>query len=84
VIDSARAAGCYGAGIVARAKQRKQSGAQAARQGAVLEVVDELLEAGRTEQVLALVSQLLTRNAELEKLEAIIPNRGHPIIESAG
>jgi transposase len=46
------------------------------RRGAVLEVLRELLAQGSTEQVLALVSQLVARNHELEKQLAEVLSRG--------
>ena len=51
---------------MAKRKQAK-SGAEVAREGAVLEIFDSLANEGRVKEARGLVSQLLARNAELEK-----------------
>jgi transposase len=55
----------------------------ATRQGAVLEILETLLHDGRTGEVRALVSQLLARNAELEKRLATRSFKSNEGISSA-
>src|ERR1017187_9168524 len=45
--------------------------------GPVLDVLKSLLESGRSEDVVALVAKLVTRNSELEQRLAQVPSRGH-------
>jgi transposase len=53
------------------------SGEKGERRGPVLEMLRALLQQGRGEEVVALVSKLLARNSELEKLLAQMLSRGN-------
>ena len=52
------------------AAQPKSTAAKTERRGSVLEMLRELLQEQRTEEVVALVAKLVTRNSELERLLA--------------
>lgn len=67
MIDSGRAARSYSAAAMAKRKQPSENQGDQARQGAVLEVFDALAKSGRVKELRGLISQVLARNAELER-----------------